>query len=154
MVPIPPDWLAPVVVRLLGFVTSMSVGLLQALGVPVGREGSVIVLPGGEDLFVAEACSGLTSLVTLLPIGVLIAYLAPLAPARQALAVALVVPVAIAANLLRVLATVLGARAFGAGAVTADPAHTLLGLGVYAAGCLLLLAATRALGAPRPTAHP
>ena len=148
MVPIPPDWLAPVVVRLLDFVTSASVRLLQAAGVAVGREGNVILIPGGQQLFVAEACSGLTSLVTLTPIGVLIAWLTPLSPARRLLAVALVVPVAMAANLLRILVTVLGAGAWGADVMTGDPVHTLLGLGVYAVGCLGLLAAARALASP------
>jgi exosortase len=149
MVPIPPDWLAPVIVRLLDFVSSASVGLLQGFGVTVAREGNVIRLPGGQDLFVAEACSGLTSLVTLTPIAVLIAYLTPIGTLRRVLLVALVVPIAMAANLLRVVATVLGARAWNAAAVTGDPVHTLLGLAVYAVGCLGLLAVARALAVRR-----
>jgi exosortase len=109
----------------------------------VVREGNVIVLASGESLFVAEACSGLTSLVTLLPIAVLIAWLAPLPGLRRVALVALVLPVAMAANLLRVVATVLGSEAFGARAMTEEPAHSLLGLSVYVVGCLALLGVSR-----------
>ena len=150
---------AALVVPLLTIVTAGSVAVLGALRARVAREGNVIVLPDGEALFVAEACSGLTSLVTLLPIAVLIAWLAPLTTVRQLALVALVAPVALGANLLRVVTTVLGARAFGVPAVTAEPAHSLLGLSVYVVGCLLLLAAARALSRaavprPRPTSGP
>src|SRR5690606_10491159 len=56
-------------------------------------------------------------------------------------------------NLLRVVTTVLGARAFGVPAVTAEPAHSLLGLSVYVVGCLLLLAAARALSRAAVPVH-
>jgi exosortase len=148
-VPIPPDWLTPVIVRLLLFVSSASVAILQTLGVAVARDGNVIGLPSGESLFVAEACSGLTSILTLAPIATLVAYLSPLPPARKLALVALVVPIAMAANLLRVVGTVLGARVWGVGFVTGDPVHVLLGLAVYASACLALLAAARALGGSR-----
>jgi len=151
LVPIPPAWVQALVVPLLEFVTAGSVAVLHALGVDVLRQGNVIVLPGGESLFVAEACSGLTSLVTLVPIAVLIAWLSPLPAARRLALVALVVPVAMGANLLRVVGTVLGAGAFGVRAVTDEPVHSLVGLAVYAAGCLALLAAARGL-APRGAA--
>jgi len=144
-VPIPPDWLTPIIVQLLLFVSSASVGILNAFGVAVARDGNVIGLPSGESLFVAQACSGLTSILTLAPIATLVAYLSPLAPARKLALVALVVPIAMAANLLRVVGTVLGARFWGVGFVTGDPIHVLLGLSVYAAACLGLLAAARAL---------
>jgi len=154
MVPLPAPWVAALVVPLLEFVTVSSVAVLRAVGVGVVREGSVIGLPSGESLFVAEACSGLTSLVTLLPIAVLIAWLAPLSTVRRLVLVALVVPVAMTANLLRVVATVLGSEAFGARAMTEEPAHSLLGLSVYAVGCLALLAFSRWLApASQPKAR-
>lgn len=152
LVPLPPTAVAAAVVPLLAFVTAGSVGVLHAVGVGVEREGNVIQLPGGESLFVAEACSGLTSLVTLVPIAVLIAWLSPLSAARRLALVALVLPVAMIANLLRVVATVLGSEAFGTAAVTAEPAHSVLGLSVYVVGCLALLAAARWLAPSRVAA--
>lgn len=159
LVPLPLPWVAAAVVPLLEFVTAGSVEVLRGAGVAVLREGSVIQLPNGESLFVAEACSGLTSLVTLMPIAVLIAWLAPLPAGRRTALVALVVPIAMGANLLRVVATVLGSEAFGTAAMTAEPTHSLLGLSVYVVACLALLALARWLepasstgpaAAPRP----
>jgi exosortase len=153
LVPLPAPWVAALVVPLLEFVTAGSVAVLQAVGVGVAREGNVIVLPGGESLFVAEACSGLTSLVTLVPIAVLIAWLAPISTARRVALVALVVPVAMTANLVRVVATVLGTEAFGSRAVTEEPVHSILGLSVYVLGCLALLAVARGLAPARPASR-
>jgi exosortase len=144
-VPIPTEWLAPVVVRLLLFVSSGATQLLQAAGVPVLREGNVMILPGGGSLFVAEACSGLTSLVTLLPIAALIAYLSPIAPRAKWLLVLLAVPIAMGANLVRVIATTLGALRWGVERAAGEPTHELLGLGVYAIACAALLLVARML---------
>ena len=154
VVPIPPDWLQAIIVPLLQFVTAGSVAVLHFLEVPVLREGNVIELPGGESLFVAEACSGLTSLVTLTPIAVLVAWLSRLSTARRVLLVLLIIPLAMLANLLRVIGTVLGTMAFGMGAVTDEPVHTLVGLSVYAVACLGLLAIARGLGGTRRTGGP
>jgi exosortase len=152
MVPLPPEWLAPIVVSLLLFVSTSATAILHAMGIPVLREGNVMVLPGGESLFVAEACSGLTSLVTLLPIAVLIAYLAPISPRAKVVLALLAVPVAMAANLLRVVATTLGATRWGVAVVTGELAHALVGLAVYAVACIALLAIARAFPRARKSA--
>jgi exosortase len=145
MVPIPPDWFTPFAVQLLLFVSWASEGVLRVLGVEVLRQGNVIVLEGGASLMVAEACSGLTAILTLLPIAVLVAYLSPLSSTRRVALVALALPIAMGANLLRVVFTALAAQIWDAGTVTADPWHTLAGLLIYAIACLGLLAAARGL---------
>lgn len=154
MVPVPQTWLAPVVVQLLLFVTSAATRVLHAFGMPVLREGNVILLPGGDSLFVAEACSGLTSLVTLLPIAVLIAWLAPVALRWKVVLVALAIPIAMLANLLRVVGTSAGAVRWGVDLVTGEPAHTLVGLAVYAFACVALLAIARWMPRARRTRKP
>lgn len=153
LVPLPATWVAAAVVPLLEFVTAGSVAVLRVLGTTVLREGNVITLPGGESLFVAEACSGLTSLVTLVPIAVLIAWLAPLTTPRRLALVALVVPAAMTANLLRVVGTVLGTAAFGARAMTDEPVHSLVGLSVYVVACAALLLVARGLSSTRAAAR-
>jgi exosortase len=143
MVPVPPGWISPLIVRLQLFVSDASLRVLHALGVAVAREGNVLVLPTGESLFVAEACSGVTSVITLAPLGVLLAYLSLRRPFLRAILVAAVVPLAMAGNLVRVVATVLAALRFGADVATEGPPHELLGLLTYAVavGLLLLLGA-------------
>lgn len=142
MVPVPPAWLAPLILRLQLFVSAAAVGLLRAGGVAVSREGNVLALPNGETLFVAEACSGVTSVVTLAPLGVLLAYLTLGRRSSRALLVAAVVPLAMAGNLVRVVATVIASLYVGAAAASEGPPHELLGLLVYvvAVGLLILLA--------------
>ncbi len=145
MVPVPPAWLAPLIVRLQLFVTDVSVACLAALGVAVSREGNVIRLPSGESLFVAEACSGVTSIVTLAPLGVLLAYLTLRRPGTRAALVAAVVPLAMLGNLARVVVTVLVSLRFGTDVASEGPPHLLLGLVTYAVAVGLLLGAGRAL---------
>ncbi len=139
MVPLPEEWLAPVILRLRLFVTETAVALLHAGGLAVLREGNVIGLPNGESLFVADACSGVTSLVTLLPLAVLVAWLTERATWRRLVIVASVVPIALFFNLSRVLGTVVAAERFGAERATAGAVHDMAGLATYVLGCLALL---------------
>jgi exosortase len=139
MVPIPDAWLAPVIVRLQLLVSSVGTAILQALGQPVLRTGNVLQLSGGEQLFVAEACSGITSLITLVPLGVFLAYFTVRGNARRAWLVLTVIPVALAGNLVRVLLTVGLANRIGAKAATESSLHEWIGLSTYVVACLVVL---------------
>ncbi len=154
MVPIPEPLLTPVIVELQLWVSQVGVWLLQLWGVPVLRNGNVIELPGDVTLFVAEACSGITSVVTLLPLGVFLAYFTEKTTTRRLVIVAAVLPLAMAGNLVRVIGTVLAAREVGAAAATEGAAHEAAGLLTYVLGCLALLAVgwgMRILVPPKPT---
>ena len=100
--------------------TSSSYAALFAglLGVPIHREGvQLYVLPNPDakpiySIVVAQKCSGLTSLVVLLFLGYLTAYITPLKTRWRLLMVASVVPLALFANALR-LTIILFAGAHG-----------------------------------------
>jgi len=139
MVPVPDAWLTPAILKLQLWVSSGAVALLQGLGMAVLRVGNVIELPGGDSLFVAEACSGITSVVTLAPLAVLLARYLDTTWPHRVLLVAAVVPVAMLSNLGRVVGTVAAARRAGAEAVTSGFFHEAAGLGVYAVACLGLV---------------
>lgn len=139
MIPLPADWVTPLIVRLQVLVSSFAVWSMQRFGVTIFREGNVLTLPGDESLFVAEACSGITSLITLLPIGVFIAYFTEYRFWRRALLVAAVVPIALLANLARVVLTVWVAIGWGASVATEGPLHEWAGVATYVVGCLALL---------------
>lgn len=85
--------------------------LLNA-GIPVLREGNVIVL-AGTTLEVAEACSGIRSLQTLMALGTVYAYFTQDAVWRRWALVLLSIPIAIVANAFRVTGTGLLAQYFG-----------------------------------------
>jgi exosortase len=78
--------------------------VLPLLGVPILREGNVINLPA-MALEVAEACSGIRSLMSLVTLAIIYGYLTEKRIAmRVALAVASV-PIAVAANSVRIIGT-------------------------------------------------
>lgn len=85
---------------------------LHAFGVPVLREGNIIQL-ANTTLEVAEACSGIRSLISLLTLGIVFGYFVEnKVGARLILALA-TIPVAILANGLRVAGTGLAAHYYG-----------------------------------------
>lgn len=139
MVPVPQSLLTPVIVELQLVVSSVAVDTLHALGYSVLREGNVVLLPGDERLFVAEACSGITSIVTLLPLGVMLAWFTEKTLLRRGLLVAAVIPLAMLGNLVRVLATVAAANAFGVDRATEGPVHDSAGVLTFVFACLLLI---------------
>jgi exosortase len=78
--------------------------LLPLFGVPVLREGNVIVLPTMK-LEVAEACSGIRSLVTLFTFAVFCGYFLEKSFLRRAAFALASIPIAIAANAVRIVGT-------------------------------------------------
>jgi exosortase len=140
MVPPPSSWITPAIVRLQLLVSSASVALLEAFSVPVTRDGNVLNLPGGESLFVAEACSGVTSIITLAPLAVLLGHYTLRCWEFRLVLFAAVVPLAMAGNLARVVATVLASIATGTERATTGPLHEAAGLLTYLAACGMMLA--------------
>jgi exosortase len=143
MVPPPAFLEAAILVRLKLFVTEVAVGALHAAGAPVLAEGNLILVPEGE-LFVADACSGLTSIVTMLPISCIVAYFLARGIWRRVLIVLSVVPLAIAGNIGRVIGTVLLTSRFGLEAAQ-GALHESFGLATYVVGTLALVGVARLL---------
>jgi exosortase len=89
--------------------------VLTAANIPVLREGNVLVL-ANTSLEVAEACSGIRSLVSLLTLGITFGYFVdPRWWVRSAIALS-TIPVAIVSNGLRVAGTGIAAHHFGSAA--------------------------------------
>jgi exosortase len=139
MVPPPSLWITPVIVRLQLFVSQASVSLLQAVSFPVTRDGNVLNLPGGASLFVAEACSGVTSIITLAPLALIFARYTLKRWDLRIVLFASAVPLAMVGNLARVMATALVAVEFGTETATSGPPHEALGLLAYVVACGLML---------------
>lgn len=140
MVPIPPGWIGPLIVKLQLLVSRASVWLLDLFGFGVTREGNVLVLPSGQAMFVAEACSGITSIVTLTPLAVLLGYFTLSRLSSKLALVLAVIPIAMLGNLVRVVGVCVAAEYVGAELVTEGPPHELFGLLTYAVAVGLMLA--------------
>ncbi|MBS1815522.1 MAG: exosortase/archaeosortase family protein [Acidobacteria bacterium] len=78
--------------------------ILPLFGVPVLREGNVIQLPAMQ-LEVAEACSGIRSLMTLFTVAVVYGFFVEKSPARRWVLAIASIPIAVAANALRIVGT-------------------------------------------------
>jgi exosortase len=78
--------------------------MLPIAGVPVLREGNVIELPAMK-LEVAEACSGIRSLMSLFTLSVFYGYFLEKTFLRRAILALASIPIAIAANAVRILGT-------------------------------------------------
>ena len=143
MVP-PPGFLeSALLLRLKLLVTQISVSLLQAGGYPVAASGNQLFVPG-NTLFVADACSGLTSIVTLIPLGAVVAYFLSHGIWRRALIVLCVIPLAIAANIVRVGATVFLVSSHGI-EFAQGLLHESFGVSTYVVGTLAILGVARIL---------
>ncbi|MGA7219086.1 MAG: exosortase A [Candidatus Sulfotelmatobacter sp.] len=78
--------------------------MLPWMGVPVLREGNVIVLPA-MALEVAEACSGIRSLMSLMTLAVIYGYLMERKVTVRVLLAVAAIPIAVAANSFRIVGT-------------------------------------------------
>lgn len=121
--------------------------LLSIVGIPHLRQGNVIHLPDNYSLEVAEACSGLRSLVTLLALGALLAYLTQTSKWKGVTLFLATVPIAIAANIFRICVTAVGAYGISR-AVAEEFIHELSGTIVFMFSlvCLLILSNVLKIG--------
>ena len=74
------------------------------VGIPAVREGNIILLPTAR-LEVAEACSGIRSLFSLITLTVIYGYLAETKVSLRVLLVLMAVPISVLANALRIAVT-------------------------------------------------
>jgi exosortase len=84
--------------------SEVSSTVLPWLGVPVLRDGNVINLPA-MPLEVAEACSGIRSLMSLFTVAVIFGYFLERGTLRRSLLAITSVPIAVAANVARIVGT-------------------------------------------------
>ena len=84
--------------------TKLASELLPWFGVPVLREGNIIELPAMK-LEVVEACSGIRSLMSLFTLAVFYGYFMEKSNWRRVVIVLASIPIAIAANAVRILGT-------------------------------------------------
>ena len=111
---------------------------IAAFGVPVLREGNIIVM-ANTRLEIVEACSGIRSLISLVTLGIVYGYfMDPRQGVRVTIAL-LAIPVAIATNALRVAGTGIAAHYYGP-EVADGFFHTFSGLLVFIVALSLLFA--------------
>jgi exosortase B len=145
MIPLPDALVAALTGPLKSAVSAVAAQALYLLGYPVARSG-VILYVGQYQLLVADACAGLSSMFTLEALGLLYMNLMNYTSVSRNLALAtLLVPIAFAANVVRVIVLVLVTFYFG-DEVGQGFVHGFAGMFLFIVALLLMLLVDRMIG--------
>ena len=144
MIPLPAIVVNTIAFPLQLFAAQTASFCLFSLGIPVLREGNLIML-ASTTLEVAEACSGLRSLLSLLALGTVYGYFSQDVMWKRWMLVILSVPIAIIANAARVSGTGILAHYFGPEAAEGFY-HTFEGWLVFVVAFVLLFVCGLVLG--------
>jgi len=138
LIPFPNVFIDAVTGPLKQAVSAAAENLLYAAGYPIGRTGVVLIV-GQYQLLVADACSGLNSMFSLSALGLLYLYLVRRKSIlHNALVVASILPIAFAANIVRVMVLILVTYHFG-DAAGQGFLHGAAGMVLVMAALVLLL---------------
>jgi exosortase B len=107
MIPLPGIFVDAITGPLKQWISVIVVELLYQVGYPISRNGVVLTI-GQYQMLVADACSGLHSMYSLSALGTLFMYImARRSKLHNAIMLASILPIAFAANIVRVVALVL-----------------------------------------------
>jgi exosortase len=139
VIPPPNTFLADVTSPLKEFVSFFATSVLAHLGLPVAREG-VTIYVAQYQLLVEDACSGMNSIVGLIAVSLLYIYLMRGASWVYSLVlVALVVPIAVLTNILRIMTLIL-LTYYAGNDVAQGFLHFTAGMVLFAIALLLVFA--------------
>jgi len=112
MLPMPPYLMNVIAFRLKVFAARAGSGIAIKLGIPLARSGMTIHIPAGS-LRIADPCSGLRSLIALVALGALFAYLSRGKTWKRLVLFASAVPLAVFANVVRIAVLCVVANIWG-----------------------------------------
>lgn len=144
MIPLPYILYDAIAFPLKLMVSKYSVAFLKLIGIPVMREGNVINLVS-TTLEVADACSGIRSIVSLLALATALAYFSQKGWVKRTILIFSALPIAIFANGVRVIGTGILANRYGAVAAQGF-FHEFAGLVIFGVAMALLLLTSYFLG--------
>lgn len=136
MVPVPDTLLNMVAFPLQLLATKISGNLIQFCSIPVYREGNMLYFLQTQ-LEVAEACSGIRSIMALTMLSVIFAYMSSCGRWCRGFLALSAIPIAVIANILRISGTGVLAHFFG-DIVARGFLHEFSGLAVFAFGLFIL----------------
>jgi exosortase len=144
VIPPPSALLSQVTAPLKEFVSWAATSGLAAFGLPVGREG-VTIFVAQYQLLVEDACSGMNSIVGLTAVSLLYIYLVRGSNILYSIVITvLVIPVAVIANILRIMVLIL-LTYYAGNDVAQGFLHFTAGIFLFAVAILCVFAIDRAL---------
>jgi len=137
MVPVPDSILGLVAFPLQLFATKVSASVIHLFSIPAYREGNMLYF-AQTQLEVAEACSGIRSIMSFGMLSLIFAYMMDKIWWKRIVLVLSTIPLALFANIVRVTGTGILAHFYGSG-VALGFLHEFSGFAVFAFGFVLLL---------------
>lgn len=143
MVPLPAIIYKTIAFQFQLFVSMVSAKLIALTGIAVFRNGNILEVASGP-LAVEEACSGMRSIMALLALSSLFAYIMHRSRLKRWILVVSALPIAIVTNIIRVTATGILAHYFGKN-FAEGALHESFGLIVFGLAFALLLLLSKLL---------
>ena len=143
MIPLPAIIFNQIAFPLQLLASNVGEAAISSLDIPILREGNVLIL-ANATLEVAEACSGIRSLVSLFTLGIVFGYFVDRRRWVRAAIALSAIPVAILANALRVASAGVAAHNFGTAGVE-GLFHEFSGWVVFIVAFLMMLGFQRLL---------
>jgi len=112
MIPLPLIAIANISFKLKIFAASVSTVIINSLGVPAIQDGSIIKTRHAY-LIVEDPCSGIRSLIALIALGALMAYLSHNSRVKKSILFLSSIPIAISSNILRIVSLGLVSEIYG-----------------------------------------
>lgn len=136
MVPVPVSVVSLVSLPLQSFATAISASLIRFCSIPVLREGNMLFFVQTQ-LEVAEACSGIRSIVAMVMLSSLFVYFSRHGRRVNVILLCSAIPIAMLANIMRISGTGVLAHFFG-DQVARGFLHEFSGMAVFIFGLLVL----------------
>jgi len=137
MIPVPYSLLGMVSAPLQLVATKISANLIGACSIPVFREGNILYFVGTQ-LEVAEACSGIRSIMSLSMLAFAFAYMSRAGWKSRITLILSAIPIAMVANIVRIAGTGVLAHFYGDN-VARGFLHQFSGIVVFSFGFIVLL---------------
>ena len=138
MIPIPPSLTQNLALRLKLTAAHSAVALANLLTLPMIQDGSWVHF-GNDRLLVGDICGGLRSLIALLALGAVFAYISSVRTWARVLILALSAPIAIAANIVRIFFLCVVGYVWGS-EVAGGKVHDYSGILIFAVAILMFSA--------------
>ncbi len=144
MIPLPLVAIGNLVVRLKLTAMQCSIFILNNIGFPSIRDGSLIRMPN-SFIAIGDPCSGLRSVISLLTLGWLFAFSMKVSYFKKSLLLVLSAPIAILSNTLRITTLSIANDLYGQRAISGF-FHDFMGFFVFAFAFIALFIVGKALG--------
>jgi exosortase len=102
MVPPPLGVLDSITLPMRSGISVVTTGLLQAFHYPITRDGLLLSI-GGHEIYMGAPCSGFRSLITMISLGLVYAYINKGTLKNKLILISSIIPLALLGNLIRVI---------------------------------------------------